>query len=211
MEPIFLPDVECTSKAGPARERLEAMEEQGVPVPQILHLFAFKPQMTDHLAHFTQDLMRGPSPLSAGQRELIAAFTSSRTSVSVLNRLPRRGRGGTARGCREGGGGSEGLSNRTDLRTGKGALQIRRGRESPVQSDSSTASGRSSPGRMVRRSDLRRHHGLRFVQLLQPLVRCLRRTGYAAARLPGVGPSAGHRGLGPVALDNSDAKPSLAE
>ena len=78
MEPIFLPDVECTSKAGPARERLEAMEEQGVLVPQILHLFAFKPQMTDHLAHFTQDLMRGPLPLSAGQRELIAAFTSSR-------------------------------------------------------------------------------------------------------------------------------------
>lgn len=78
MEPIFLQDVERTSRAGPAGERFAAMEEQGIPVPQILHLFAFKPRMTDHLARFTQELMRGPSPLSPGQRELIAAFTSSR-------------------------------------------------------------------------------------------------------------------------------------
>jgi alkylhydroperoxidase family enzyme len=77
MEPIFLEDVERTSRAGPARERLAGMEEQGIPVPQILHLFAFKPQMTEHLARFTQELMRGPSPLSPGQRELIAAFTST--------------------------------------------------------------------------------------------------------------------------------------
>ena len=47
-------------------------------MPQILYLFAFKPRMTDHLSRFTQELMRGPSPLSPGQRELIAAFTSSR-------------------------------------------------------------------------------------------------------------------------------------
>lgn len=78
MEPIFLENVERASRAGPMSERFAAMEQQGVPVPQILHLFAFKPQTTDHLARFTQELMRGPSPLSPGQRELIAAFTSSR-------------------------------------------------------------------------------------------------------------------------------------
>lgn len=78
MEPIFLPDVERTSRADPEGARFAAMEQQGVPVPQILHLFAFKPQMTGHLARFTQELMRGPSPLSTGERELIAAFTSSR-------------------------------------------------------------------------------------------------------------------------------------
>jgi hypothetical protein len=50
----------------------------GVPLPQILHLFAFKTDRTDHLSRFTQGVMRGPSPLSPGQRELIAAFTSSR-------------------------------------------------------------------------------------------------------------------------------------
>ena len=47
-------------------------------VPQILHLFAFKPAQGEHLAAFTQAVMRGPSPLSPGLRELIAAFTSRR-------------------------------------------------------------------------------------------------------------------------------------
>ena len=53
-----------------------AMERAGLPVPQILHLFNFRPDKTRHLAMFTQEVMRGPSPLSPGQRELIAAFTS---------------------------------------------------------------------------------------------------------------------------------------
>jgi hypothetical protein len=46
-------------------------------VPQILHNFAFKSDRTQFLAKFTQGVMRGPSPLSPGQRELIAAFTST--------------------------------------------------------------------------------------------------------------------------------------
>lgn len=78
MKPIYLAEVERTAKAGPASERFAAMESQGIPVPQILYLFAYKPRMTDHLSRFTQELMRGPSPLTPGQRELIAAFTSSR-------------------------------------------------------------------------------------------------------------------------------------
>jgi alkylhydroperoxidase family enzyme len=78
MDPIFLEDVEAAAKAGPAGGQFAAMEQGGIPVPQILYLFAFKPRMTDHLSRFTQELMRGPSPLSSGQRELIAAFTSSR-------------------------------------------------------------------------------------------------------------------------------------
>jgi alkylhydroperoxidase family enzyme len=47
-----------------------------MPIPQIQHLFAFKPDRTDHLSRFTQGVMRGPSPLLPGQRELIAALTS---------------------------------------------------------------------------------------------------------------------------------------
>lgn len=78
MDPIFLHDVEQAAKTSQAGEQFTEMEKQGVPVPQILYLFAFKPQMTGHLAHFTQELMRGPSPLSPGMRELIAALTSSR-------------------------------------------------------------------------------------------------------------------------------------
>jgi len=39
-------------------------------------LFAFKLEATRHLEEFAEAVMRGPSPLSAGMRELIAAFTS---------------------------------------------------------------------------------------------------------------------------------------
>lgn len=78
MEPIFLRDIERIAKATPAGVQMAAMESQGILVPQIRYLFAFKPELTDPLAQFTQGLMRGPSPLSPGMRELIAAFTSSR-------------------------------------------------------------------------------------------------------------------------------------
>ena len=54
----------------------EGMRAAGLDVPQILHLFNYKPERTKFLAMFTQEVMRGPSPLSPGQRELIAAFTS---------------------------------------------------------------------------------------------------------------------------------------
>jgi alkylhydroperoxidase family enzyme len=78
MDPIYLKEVEQAAKAGPAGAQFAAMEAQGIPAPQILYLFAYKPHMTEHLSRFTQELMRGPSPLTPGQRELIAAFTSSR-------------------------------------------------------------------------------------------------------------------------------------
>ena len=52
------------------------MREAGMPIPQIQHLLAFKPDRTDHLSRFTQGVMRGQSPLPPWQRELIAAFTS---------------------------------------------------------------------------------------------------------------------------------------
>ena len=78
MAPIYLKEVEQAAKAGRAGAQFAAMEAQGIPVPQILYLFAYKPRMTEHLSRFTQELMRGPSPLTPGQRELIAAFTSGR-------------------------------------------------------------------------------------------------------------------------------------
>ena len=61
MKPMYLRDIE--KNPDPA-------------VPQIMHLLAFKPETTNHLSAFTHEVMRGPSPLSAGFRELIAAFTS---------------------------------------------------------------------------------------------------------------------------------------
>lgn len=75
MKHIHLTDIE--SRAGSAYGRLiEEMRAAGVEVPGILHLFAFKPELAVHLERLTQAVMRGPSPLSPGWRELIAAFTS---------------------------------------------------------------------------------------------------------------------------------------
>ena len=76
MKPMYLPDVEAHSSTVERGMAIAQMRALGVPVPQILHLFAYKSERTDHLARFTEDVMRGPSPLTPGIRELIAAITS---------------------------------------------------------------------------------------------------------------------------------------
>ncbi len=76
MDRMYLKDVEDYKGTSPRAEAIAGMQAAGIPVPQIMHLFAFKPDRTDHLAAFTQGVMRGPSPLTPGQRELIAALTS---------------------------------------------------------------------------------------------------------------------------------------
>ena len=78
MEPMFLPDVEGNPQPGPYHDNLRLMQQAGCEYPQIWHLFAFLPSATEHLARFTQEVMRGPAPVSPGLRELIAAYTSSR-------------------------------------------------------------------------------------------------------------------------------------
>ncbi|MEK7468580.1 MAG: peroxidase [Planctomycetota bacterium] len=73
---MFLPEVEKATPGGLRGLEIKAAKAVGLPIPQILHLFAFKPDRTKFLMDFTQAVMRGPSPLTAGQRELIAAFVS---------------------------------------------------------------------------------------------------------------------------------------
>ncbi|QRN98406.1 peroxidase [Archangium violaceum] len=75
---MFLEDVEKHEGTGPYSELIRRARGQGMPLAGIWHLFAFKPEMTNALAQLTQVAMRGPSPLSPGMRELIAAFTSRR-------------------------------------------------------------------------------------------------------------------------------------
>ena len=75
---MFLSRVEQNPEPGPYRTMIEEMQRVGADYPQIWHLFAFFPAATDHLARFTQEVMRGPSALSPGLRELIAAYTSRR-------------------------------------------------------------------------------------------------------------------------------------
>ena len=76
MKPMYLPEVEQHPPPEPYATRFRMMRDAGLPIPQIQHLFAFKPDRTEFLSRFTQGVMRGPSPLPPWQRELIAAFTS---------------------------------------------------------------------------------------------------------------------------------------
>lgn len=78
MEPMFLPGVEANPEPGPYADAIRMMQAASPEYPQIWHMFAFKSEATTHLARFTQEMLREPSPLSPGLRELIAAYTSAR-------------------------------------------------------------------------------------------------------------------------------------
>jgi hypothetical protein len=76
MKPMYLPEVERAANPSPYTTLIANMRDAGSEYPQIWHMFAFLPKATEHLARFTQEIMRGPAPLSPGMRELIAAYTS---------------------------------------------------------------------------------------------------------------------------------------
>lgn len=78
MKPMFLPGVEQNPKPSAYADLIQGARKSGTEYPQIWHLFAFLPEATDHLARFTQEILRGPAPVSPGIRELIAAYTSYR-------------------------------------------------------------------------------------------------------------------------------------
>ena len=80
MKPMFLPDVEGNQNPSPYAGMIRSMQESGAEYPQIWHMLGYLPSATDHLARFTQAILRGPAPLSPGIRELIAAYTSYRNS-----------------------------------------------------------------------------------------------------------------------------------
>jgi uncharacterized peroxidase-related enzyme len=79
---MFLHDIERRPAKGIMAIAFKKIREAGSAVPQIMHLFRFKKRSTDHLVKFTEEVMRGPSPLSRGLRELIGAYVSSRNQCS---------------------------------------------------------------------------------------------------------------------------------
>lgn len=74
--PIYLPVVEANPQPSPYADLIRVAKDSGREHWQIWHLFAFRPEVTSHLASFTEGVMRGPAPISGGLRELIAAYTS---------------------------------------------------------------------------------------------------------------------------------------
>jgi uncharacterized peroxidase-related enzyme len=76
-EPMYLRGVEENPKPSVYRDLIENAKSSGGDYWQIWHLLAFDPEAAHHLAALSHALMHKPSPLSAGLRELIAAYTSS--------------------------------------------------------------------------------------------------------------------------------------
>ena len=77
---MFLKDIEANRPTEKSRyaDGIRASEAAGTPVAGIWRLFAWKPALAEPLSRFVQEVLRGPSPLPPGFRELIAAFVSSR-------------------------------------------------------------------------------------------------------------------------------------
>ena len=74
--PTWLPDVEANPQPSPYADLIRMAKAAGREHWQIWNLFAFRPEITAHLASFTEGVMRSPAPLSPGLRELIATYTS---------------------------------------------------------------------------------------------------------------------------------------
>lgn len=82
---MFLNEVKTRPAEGMTKIAFMKLRDDGEAIPDILHLFRFKRRTTDHLVRFTEEVMRGPSPLSVGLRELIGAYFSKRNQCSFCS------------------------------------------------------------------------------------------------------------------------------
>jgi uncharacterized peroxidase-related enzyme len=76
LRPLYLPDVEAHPQKGVYQTLIDAAKNANQEYSKIWDLFAFQEDFTVHLARFTQGVLRKPSTISPGLRELIAAYTS---------------------------------------------------------------------------------------------------------------------------------------
>jgi len=82
---MYLKEIETRPAEGMAKIAFKELRDSGEAIPEILHLFRFKRRSTDHLVRFTEEVMRGPSPLSPGMRELIGAYFSRKNHCSFCS------------------------------------------------------------------------------------------------------------------------------
>lgn len=82
---MFLKEIETRPAEGMTAVAFKKLRDDGEAIPEILHLFRFKRRSTDHLVRFTEEVMRGPSPLSPGMRELIGAYFSKKNQCSFCS------------------------------------------------------------------------------------------------------------------------------
>lgn len=82
---MFLKEIANRPAEGMMALAFKKLGENGHGVPEIMHLFRFKQRSTDFLIRFTDEVMRGPSPLSVGLRELIGSYVSERNQCSFCS------------------------------------------------------------------------------------------------------------------------------
>ncbi|HEX7860997.1 MAG TPA: hypothetical protein VF773_11760 [Verrucomicrobiae bacterium] len=82
---MFLKEIANRPAEGMMSIAFKKLGENGHAVPEIMHLFRFKQRSTDFLIRFTDEVMRGPSPLSTGLRELIGSYVSKRNQCSFCS------------------------------------------------------------------------------------------------------------------------------
>jgi uncharacterized peroxidase-related enzyme len=82
---MFLKEIETRPAEGMTEIAFKKLRDAGEAIPEILHLFRFKRRSTNHLVRFTEEVMRGPSPLSPGLRELIGAYFSKKNQCSFCS------------------------------------------------------------------------------------------------------------------------------
>jgi uncharacterized peroxidase-related enzyme len=74
----YLPAVEAEAnhEPGPYQKLIADARSRDGEYPKIWDLFAFRNEITVHLARFSHGVMRQPSSITPAMRELIAAYTS---------------------------------------------------------------------------------------------------------------------------------------
>src|SRR6185295_17643770 len=82
---MFLKEIETRPAEGMTKIAFKKLRDDGEAIPEILHLFRFNRRNTDHLVRFTEEVMRGPSPLSPGMRELIGAYFSKKNQCAFCS------------------------------------------------------------------------------------------------------------------------------
>jgi uncharacterized peroxidase-related enzyme len=82
---MYLKEIESRPARGMTAIAFKRLRDRGETIPDILHLFRFKRRATDHLVRFTEEVMRGPSPLSPGLRELIGAYFSKKNQYAFCS------------------------------------------------------------------------------------------------------------------------------
>ena len=82
---MYLKEIENRPAEGMMGIAFNKLRQNGHAVPEIMHLFRYKQRSTDFLIRFTDEVLRGPSPLSPGFRELIGSYVSKRNQCSFCS------------------------------------------------------------------------------------------------------------------------------